>query len=65
MEEIKAGLIELLRKAVRFRERDDFVPPKDLAVLVDVWEKLGGPVDDGPQEIKVVFDAPEMERWGE
>lgn len=65
MEEIKAGLVELLRKAVQFRGRDDYVPPKDLAVLVDVWDKLGGHVEDGPQEIKVMFESPEMERWGE
>lgn len=64
MEEIKKGLVELLRRAVKFRERDDYVPPKDLAVLVDVWEKLGGPVEDGPQEIKVVFEGGE-ESWAE
>lgn len=65
MEEIKAGLVELLRKAVQFRGRDDYVPPKDLAVLVDVWEKLSGPDEAGPQEVKVVFAGKELEVYAE
>lgn len=42
MDEIKEGLVDLLRRSVEFHRRDDYVGGRELAVLVGVWQSLGG-----------------------
>ena len=61
METIRGQLVELLRKAVADRENDIYVPVKELAGLVDIWEQLNAGAGGG-NVVRVVLEG-ETEGW--
>lgn len=62
MEEIRKQLVELLRKAVAFHSRDEYIPAKELKNLSDIWEQLRSAPGGEPGLIRVVMEG-DVEKW--
>lgn len=66
MDEIKAGLVDLLRCSVEFHRCDDYVGGRELAVLVGVWQALGGQgqpsAEGGTVRVELSSDVEEYAR---